>query len=269
MFEKLRFGPEVDPPTGGSDPSEVKTTPEIVAGENVEPAAPPKDWQKEHETYVQSEPQRLEEARQDALRRFAMQSPENYKFVTKQDAPPGTRFENGVIAGDEKPPAKPGEVAPEDRPLTVKEYEAREAKREKAMADQRRAEAIKGAVYDEFDKFEDVFDPAKNELAELAQQYAGNAIREEVKQGRNPDVAKIVAETAKRVRGFVEKQKAGYVETKVKGASTPAPSGKGAPPGKAPEGKLTLGRGDKPGTYANKLRESLKAAMGGGSRDDK
>ena len=261
-FGRLFFGPEVDGGTGGPETPTPGSTPE-TPDPNSAPPPEPKNWEKEHQTYVAGEPQRLEEARRDTLGKWAMQSPQHYKMVTGQDAPPGT-FQDA----DPKPAPKPGETSEEERPLTRKELEAEFAKRDRATADQRRAETIKGAVYDEFDKFEDVFDPAKNPLAEWAQQAAGNEVRAAAQRGGNPDVAKIVADTAKKYRDFAAARDAKYVNGKIETTNKlPPPSGKGAPPGKPPEGKLKLGKG--PGTYAQKLEDELRVAMKGGSRDDR
>jgi len=263
-FGRVFFSPD-DPATGdpempttGSTTETPATNSEIPAGGATEP----KNWEKELTDYKAGEPARLEEIRQDTLRKWAMQSPQHYKLATGQDAPPGT-FQDA----EPKAAPKPGETPEEERPLTRKEMEAEFARRDRASFDQRRAEEIKGKVYDEFDKFEDVFDPAKNQLAEWAQQAAGNEVRAMAKRGLNPDVAKIVADTAKKYRDFAAARDAKYVNGKVDASGKlPPPSGKGAPPGKPPEGKLKLGKG--PGTYQEKMLQALRAGRTGGSKDD-
>lgn len=265
MFGRVLFSPDEAAGGGGNDPQGEVSTPEIPAANSETPtpgAAEPKNWEKEHQTYLAGEPQRVEEVRQKALRDWAMSSPSRYKDVTGMDAPPG-------MFGDAKPEAKPGETPEEEKPFTRKEWEAEMSKRDQQAAAQRRAENIRSAAFDEFDKYPEVFDDKNNKLAKWAVQAAGNEIRLADQQGRNPDVAKIVAETAKVYREYAEAQKAQYVAGKVDTAGkVPPPSGKGATPGKAPEGKLKLGKG--PGTYAQKMEDELRAAMkGGGSRDDR
>lgn len=265
MFGKLLFSPDEATGSGGNDPLEKVSTPETETANSEIPApvtsGEPKNWEKEHQTYLAGEPKRIEEAEQKALQKWAMSSPQRYKDVTGMEPPPG-------MFTDAKPEAKPGETPEEDRPMTRKEYDLEMKRRDQAQADQRRAEAIKFAAFDEFDKHPDVFDPSKNPLAEWATQAAGNEIRLTAQQGRNPDIAKIVADTAKKYRDFAAKQQTQMVNGKVETANkVPPPSGKGAVPGKAPEGKLKLGKG--PGTYAQKLEDELRAALKGGSRDDR
>lgn len=219
------------------------------------------ELQKELDDYRGGEPQRTREAQNAALMEFAQRSPENWKLITGEDPPPGMFPDAG---GPAKPPDP---AAPADPNADLrKRLETIEAGQRRA-ADEKRVTEIRSQVFDEFDKYDDVFGD-KSSLSSFAQEAAGNAVLRAMSGGRNADIARIVKGVAEAIRKEREAQKTEYLNGKRETAERiPAGVGAGTGPaqGKGPQ-KLKPGKG--PGTYRDVLERELREANRGAKDDE-